>query len=88
MNGLYDKNIKDDKFCVICELNKKSKIAVKTPVGITERFEIQENILQGGQWGPIQCSIEVDEIGKECLDSGEKLYKYKDCVDILSLIHI
>ena len=82
------KNVNDDKFSLMCQLNKKSKIAVKSPIGITDRFEIEENILQGGQWGPIQCSIEVDEIGKECLESGEHLYKYKDCVDVTTLAMI
>ena len=47
---------------------------------MTERFNIDENILQG--------SIEIDEIGKECMDSGDYLYKYKDCVDISPLAMI
>ena len=65
-----------------------SKIAVKSPIGITDRFDIEENIMQGGQWGSIQCSIEVDELGKECMESGEHLYKYKDCVDVSTLAMI
>ena len=69
-------------------IDKTLKIAVKSPVGITDRFEIAENILQGGQWGPIQCSVEIDEIGKECMDSGQMQYKYKNCVDISPLAMI
>ena len=37
MNDLYDANVKDDNFSILCDLNKKAKIEIKTPVGITKR---------------------------------------------------
>ena len=32
--------------------------------------------------------IEIDDIGAQCMDSGERLYKYKDCVDVSTLAMI
>ena len=82
MNDLYDVNVKNDNFALLSELNKKAKIAVKTPVGITERFEVEEKVMQGGSWGPLQCSVQMDQMGKECLETGKNIYKYKSCLDI------
>ena len=61
---------------------------IKTPVGNTDEFEIHENVMQGGVWGPLMCSIEVDQIGKECTENGERIYKYKDCVALSTLAMI
>ena len=48
------------------ETNKDNLVAVKTPVGMTERINIEEIVQQGGTWGPILCSNHIDQIGKEC----------------------
>ena len=37
---------------------------------------------------PLKCSIQIDTLGKECLESGEGLYKYKECVNIPPLAMI
>ena len=42
MYDLWDSGIQDDKFAVIAKLNEKCKIAIKTPVGITERFQLEK----------------------------------------------
>ena len=65
MNNLYDVNVINDNFSLLCEVNKTAKIAVKTPVGLTERFEVEEKVMQGGSWGPLQCSVQMDKMGKE-----------------------
>ena len=44
--------------------------------------------MQGGVWGPLKCSVQIDDIGKECLKTGKYLYKYKDSVDIPPLAMI
>ena len=41
MNDLWDAGIRNDKFALIAKLNEKCRIAVKTPVGMTERFEVE-----------------------------------------------
>ena len=88
MNCLYDTKLNNDQYYILCETNKLSKIAVKTPVGVTKRFDVPEVVLQGGNWGPLQCSVKIDKIGKECFQTGENLYQYKDCIDVSPLAMI
>ena len=37
---------------------------------------------------PLKCSIQIDNLGKECIESGECAFKYKECVNVphLSMI--
>ena len=35
-------------------------------------------ICQGEPWGPIECSLLIDNIGKESLNESLEAYKYKD----------
>ena len=44
--------------------------------------------MQGGVWGPLQCSVQIDEIGKECLQTGKYIYKYKGSVNVPPLAMI
>ena len=86
MNDLYDSSMTNDKFSLLCESNKKANIAVKVPgSGLSDRFEVESVIMQGGNWGPLQCSVQMDKLGKESLETGENLFKYKNCLDISSL---
>ena len=39
---------------VFYDLNKTSKVAIKTPCGITNQIEMNENVTQGGVWGPLE----------------------------------
>ena len=56
-------------------------MSVKTPLGLTERKEINEVICQGDPWGPIQCSVQIDGIGRESLNPDLEPYKYKDEIE-------
>ena len=49
-------------------MNSNVNIAVKTPVGKTDRQSIHNVIAQGDVFGPIFCSKQVDTFGKECLE--------------------
>ena len=82
MNDLWDAGIRSDKFALIAKLNEKCRIAVKTPVGMTERFEVEEIERQGTKFSNIKCSIQIDTLGRECYDSGEGLFLYKNAVYI------
>ena len=42
-------------------------------------------VQQGGGWGPIECSISIDKLGRKCTQRREYLYKYKDKVDVVTL---
>jgi hypothetical protein len=57
-------------------------VAVKTPVGITNRGSIYNVITQGDVFGPILCSNQVDTFGKECIEERKYVYTYKGEVDI------
>ena len=80
MNDLWDVGVQEDKFAVIAKLNENCNIAVKTPVGITERFLVNKIEMQGTKFSNIKCSIQIDTLGKECYTSGENLFLYKKAV--------
>ena len=82
VNDLYDSGITDDNLGLIFEANRLNKVAVNTPAGLTTREDVHEIVLQGEVFGPLQCSVQVDTFGKECLKEGKHLYAYKNCVGI------
>ena len=85
LNDLYDGGMTDDNLSILYEANKKVKVAVKTPHGLTDRIDIEKIILQGDVFGPIQCSMSVDTYGRECLAEGKHLYSYKGEVEVPAL---
>ena len=88
MNDLYDSlpsEHQDDKLALIYEGNSLNKVAVNTPVGLTDRVNIEHIVTQGGVFGPLQCSNSIDTIGKKCYSKGEHLYTYKKMVRIMPL---
>ena len=76
MNDLYSAGLNDDKFALLYNVNSKVDIAVKTPVGKTDRQSIHNVIAQGDVFGPMFCSKQVDTFGQECLDEGKYTYMY------------
>jgi hypothetical protein len=56
MNDLYSAGLIDGKFALLYNVNAKVNIAVKTPVGMTERQIIENVVTQGNVFGPIFCS--------------------------------
>ena len=83
---MYNGGLTDDKFALLYNVNSHVKVAVKTPVGKTERGSITNSVIQGDVFGPMLCAKQIDEIGKECLDSCKYTYKYKSEIDIPPLI--
>ena len=71
----------DDKIALIYEANRNNKVAVNTAVGQTDRVDIPCIVMQGGTWGPMQCSNAIDKIGKTCYERGQHLYLYKSRVN-------
>ena len=87
-NDLYDSThdfLKNDTLALIYKSNEKNLVAVKTPVGMSERIDIPLVIQQGGTWGPIVCSNSIDKVGKKCQQNKDLLYLYKGIVNILPL---
>ena len=85
---LFEAGIDDDNLALLYEANKNVNMAVKTPNGLTKRENIKNIVLQGDVYGPIECSVQVDTFGKECLDEEKHLYMYKDKVGIPPLVMI
>ena len=82
MNDLYSAGLDDDKFALLYNVNRNVNIAVKTPVGKTERQNIKNVITQGDVFGPIFCSKQVDTFGQECLVDSKYTYMYRGEVEI------
>ena len=77
INDMYDYGVKSTNLALIYEANKVNNVAIMTPNGLTERKSIENIVMQGEVFGPLECSVTVDTIGKECLQRGEYLYSYK-----------
>ena len=82
MNDLWDAGVKDDKFALISEMNTNCNIAVKTPVGITDRFQLEKIEMQGTKMSNIKCAVQIDTLGKECYTYDEGMFLYKECVKV------
>ena len=70
------------------DANKKNRVSIKTSFGQTSRININNIEIQGSVWGPLKCSVQVDSIGKQCLDNGKYLFNYRGLVDIPPLSFI
>ena len=77
INDMYDYGVKSTNLALIYEANKVNNVAIMTPNGLTERKNINNIVMQGEVFGPLECSVTVDTIGKECQERGEYLYSYK-----------
>ena len=88
-NDMFKAGVTDDKFVLLANSNRVSKVAVKTPWGsLTERVDIKEIEMQGTVLAPLKCSTQIDSIGRDCFETNAGLFKYKGCVSIppLSMI--
>ena len=82
LSDIYTSGVKDDKLALLYNINNHVKIAVRTPVGKTNRKDLFNVITQGDVFAPILCSNQVDTFGKECLEQNKYNYSYKGEVDI------
>ena len=82
MNDLFEAGVKDDIFALIYEANRRSYVAVQTPHGLSKRELFQDLVMQGDVLSPIISSLQVDTIGKECLQKMKHIYYFKNIVPI------
>ena len=68
-NDLWNVKVQDDKFALISKLDEKCRIVVKTPCGVTDKFELERIVLQGSVFGPIKCSVQMDTLGRDALQT-------------------
>ena len=82
LNDLYAAGVQDDKFALLYNVNSNVKVAVRTPVGKTQRESISNVITQGDVIGPMFCSKQVDTFGQKCLQENRYTYSYRGEVEI------
>ena len=80
MIDLWEATIDDDKFALIYKMNEKCLVSVKTPVGETEKFELNEIEMQGSVLAPLKCSVQTDSIAKYCYCYKKGIFYYKNVV--------
>ena len=88
LHDLYNElteNKRDEKIALVYHTNVNNLVAVNTSVGQTQRVNMPQIVQQGGAWGPMECSVSIDRIGKLCTERGENMYRYKNLVDIVPL---
>ena len=81
LSDLFDVGVNDDTLKLLYEANRDIHMAVKTPSGLTERQVITNCVLQGDTWGSMLASVQVDSIGKECMER-DFSYKFKEQLPI------
>ena len=72
----------NDRLALIYKANQENKVAIKTPVGMTDRVNLPTIVMQGGTFGPMQCSNSIDTVGKKCITRQEHLFTYKKLVKL------
>ena len=84
-NDIWDKNICDDKFHLICALNGNCNVLINKPVGLANRFQLDQIEMQGMVNSSLKCSIQMDLIGLEMYTEDEGLYMYKNLISVPAL---
>ena len=73
-NDVFKAGVTDDKFTLLSNSNKTCRVAVKTPWGsITNRITLDKLEMQGTVPAPLKASVQLDTLGKECIEAGEGL---------------
>ena len=81
LSDIYDAGVDDDTLTLLHQANKEIHMSVKTPNGLTDRQILRNIVLQGDTWGSILASVQVDTIGKECVEEGLG-YLYKGILPV------
>ena len=68
--------------------NEENKVVVVTPFGLSERVDINRIVMQGENLAPLECAVQVDSFGKECMKKKKNLFLYRKNIEIppLSMI--
>ena len=82
LSDLYQYGVQDHTINLLYDGSLDTKIAIRTPVGITQRKQVKKTVMQGDIWAPSMCATTIDSIGKECLQEKKYLYMYRKSVEI------
>ena len=81
LSDIYNVGVDDDTLVLLHKANEEIDVAVKTPNGLTERQKMKNIVLQGDTFGSILASVQVESIGKACIEAGHG-YKYKQKLQV------
>ena len=78
---IFDAGLNDVNLNILYKANKEINMAVKTLHGLTDRQTVSDLVLQGDKFGSLLASVQVDQIGKECMKAGYH-YQYKNILPV------
>ena len=81
ISDIFDTGVDDDNLALIFKANDEVHMAVKTANGLSDRQVVRNCVLQGDTFGSILASVQVDKIGKECIEEGY-FYLYKNILPV------
>ena len=82
---LHNNGVTNNLLNLLNNLNEFANISIKTPVGVTEKKEIEDIIMQGETISSIACTSTMDRISKE---SKKEIYKYRNTTTIPKMGYI
>ena len=75
---MFECGVDSDQLNLMYKCDAYSKVAVKTPVGLTSRVDLLKIIPQGSTMSPLKCSVTVDQIAQEHEQNvTDHLYQYR-----------
>ena len=78
INDVFDAGIQDNHLSLMYANDSLSKVAIKTPVGLTQREDILKTVNQGEVLSPLKATVSVDSIARDQQENlDEHLYRYQ-----------
>ena len=64
---------------------KKTYVQIRNSYRLSENFKINETLLKGKVFWPLKCSVQMDNLGKDCYKQGKGVFTYKNTVKVPAL---
>ena len=64
INSIYEAGLSNDFLNILYIDNKKANIAVKVNGKLTQRFNVENIVMQGSVWGGLKCTTTMDKLNK------------------------
>ena len=59
-----------------------ASVAIKNGENLTQRFVIENTVMQGSVWGSLMCTATMSKIGDQAYENLELCYMYKNVVAV------
>ena len=82
INDIYEAGLQNDKLPLHFIENANAKVAIKTSLGVSKRFDIKNIVMQGSVWGSLFCTTTIDKVGQLAYENEDLLYMYKGLVAV------